>query len=417
MFDVLAPLEEALDKLAADEGTVDVVRISTLVERLEFQRVRAVSEYDRSGSWSVDNYRSAQSALRAKLRCSGGKAHRLVSLARKLGHLSDTAAAFSTGALTGEHVDEITRPYTPARAEMLEGIEAELVTYGRTSTPAELRDAIKTMVDAFDGDGGGDNDKKQQRLNRVTLSETSGGRGILNGSFDPELTDLVQTALDAEMEVLRQTADPRTLPQLRADSMESIFRWYCAARTNNTARGRGRTNVNLVYDIGGLDISDPALAAQARADTAHGQRLSRTTLERILCDCYISRVISAGHSNILDVGRLTRTVSNALWTALIVRDGHCVEKGCTLEPGHCEAHHVHYWEHGGRTDLDNLVLLCRYHHKQRHLREARKGKRSTHSRTATTRPTAPATTRDRSGSAGAPSSEATRRDPCATARK
>jgi HNH endonuclease len=169
-----------------------------------------------------------------------------------------------------------------------------------------------------------------------------------------------------------------------------MARWYLSARGDSTARGRGRTNVNVVYDVGGLDVSDPALAAMARADAAHGQRLSRTTLERIMCDCYVSRVITDGRSNILDVGRLTRTVSNALWTALIVRDGHCTEKGCTLGPGHCEAHHVLHWEHGGPTDLDNLVLLCWYHHKQRHIRDAKRGKRSAHSRrTVTERPPAP----------------------------
>ena len=124
----------------------------------------------------------------------------------------------------------------------------------------------------------------------------------------------------------------RTSPQLRAAALESIARGYLCSRGESMARGRGRTNVNVVYDIGGLDISDPTLAALARADAAHGQRLSRTTLERLMCDCYISRVITDGPSNILDVGRLTRTVSNALWTALIVRDGHCTEKGCTLGP-------------------------------------------------------------------------------------
>jgi hypothetical protein len=416
MFDVLDDLEEVIDKLAADEGFVDVVRISRLVERLEFQRLRAIGEYDRSGAWAADKFVSTASGVRTKLRCSPGKAHRLVRLARKLEHLPETAAAFGAGEITGEHVDEITHPYTPERAEMLEGIEGELVEFARISCPGELRDAVKVIVDAFDGDGGANSDEKEHKLSKVTLSTTSGGRGILNGSLDPELTDLVQTALDAEMEVLRQKAETRTSPQLRADALQSMARWYLSARGDSTARGRGRTNVNLVYDIGGLDISDPALAALARADTAHGQRLSSTTLERIMCDCYISRVIADRRSNILDVGRLTRTVSNALWTALIVRDGHCTEKGCTLGPGHCEAHHVWHWEHGGPTDLDNLVLLRWYHHKQRHIHDAKRGKRSAHSHHTTANPP-PATTRDRSASTGSPSTGATRQARCATARK
>jgi Domain of unknown function (DUF222) len=371
MFDVLDDLEDAVGKLLASDRTGDdVERVSMLAERIEFARLREVGAFDRSGRWATENFVSTASAVRSKLRCSHGQAHRLVRLARNLERLPETAAAFGAGEITGEHVAEITRPYTPERAEMLEGIEAELVAFARISTPGELRNAVQRMVDEFDGDGGAGSDKQQHARNKVTLSTTSGGRGILNGSLDAELTDLVQTALDAEMEALRQKAETRTAPQLRAAALESIARGYLSARGDSTARGRGRTNVNIVYDIGGLDISDPALAALARADAAHGQRLSRTTLERIMCDCYISRVITDSHSNILDVGRLTRTVSNALWTALIVRDRHCTEKDCTLGPDKCEAHHIWHWEHGGPTNLDNLKLLCWFHHKQRHIHDA-----------------------------------------------
>ena len=31
-----------------------------------------------------------------------------------------------------------------------------------------------------------------------------------------------------------------------------------------------------------------------------------------------------------------------------------------------QAHHVRHWEHGGATDLDNLVLVCHFHHKLVH---------------------------------------------------
>ena len=50
----------------------------------------------------------------------------------------------------------------------------------------------------------------------------------------------------------------------------------------------------------------------AGADAAHGQRLSRTTLERIMCDCSITRVITDGPSNVLDVGP-DGSVTNDQW--------------------------------------------------------------------------------------------------------
>ena len=66
-----------------------------------------------------------------------------------------------------------------------------------------------------------------------------------------------------------------------------------------------------------------------------------------------------------------RTVTNAQWNALIARDHHCTQPGCTLGPAYCEAHHIQHWEHGGPTNLHNLKLLCWHHHRTQHLHDAR----------------------------------------------
>jgi hypothetical protein len=68
----------------------------------------------------------------------------------------------------------------------------------------------------------------------------------------------------------------------------------------------------------------------------------------------------------LEVGRATRVVSAAQRTTLAVRDGGCRFLGCDRPPPWCEAHHLRHWLHGGPTDLGNLVLLCRAHHRAVH---------------------------------------------------
>jgi hypothetical protein len=68
----------------------------------------------------------------------------------------------------------------------------------------------------------------------------------------------------------------------------------------------------------------------------------------------------------LEVGRTTRVVQPAQRVALAVRDGGCVFPGCERPLAWCEAHHVWHWLDGGPTDLDNLVLLCRAHHRAVH---------------------------------------------------
>ena len=67
---------------------------------------------------------------------------------------------------------------------------------------------------------------------------------------------------------------------------------------------------------------------------------------------------------IVDVGRRTRTISPALRRALAARDRTCRFPGCRNR--RCDAHHVQHWADGGVTKLDNLVLLCRRHHRVVH---------------------------------------------------
>jgi hypothetical protein len=70
------------------------------------------------------------------------------------------------------------------------------------------------------------------------------------------------------------------------------------------------------------------------------------------------------NGSILNVGRRTRTVPPALRRALEVRDQGCRFPGCGLR--FAEGHHVTHWADGGETKLDNLVLLCRHHHRLLH---------------------------------------------------
>src|SRR6266540_3096448 len=71
-------------------------------------------------------------------------------------------------------------------------------------------------------------------------------------------------------------------------------------------------------------------------------------------------------AELLDLGRATRVISPALRRALAVRDGGCAAPGCDRPPPWTDAHHLVHWLHGGPTSLDNLVLLCRTHHRAVH---------------------------------------------------
>jgi len=67
----------------------------------------------------------------------------------------------------------------------------------------------------------------------------------------------------------------------------------------------------------------------------------------------------------IGAGRTTRTISRRLRRALEHRHPTCAVPGCGATRG-LHAHHIIHWEHGGATELNNLVLLCPYHHRLHH---------------------------------------------------
>ncbi|MCW6009645.1 HNH endonuclease, partial [Micromonospora sp. CPCC 205371] len=89
-------------------------------------------------------------------------------------------------------------------------------------------------------------------------------------------------------------------------------------------------------------------------------------VRRLACDAHIIPMILGGDGQILDVGQQRRLFTGPLRRALVARDGGCAFPGCDRPPRWCDGHHITHWTAGGRTALDNGVLLCGYHHRLIH---------------------------------------------------
>jgi hypothetical protein len=95
-----------------------------------------------------------------------------------------------------------------------------------------------------------------------------------------------------------------------------------------------------------------------------GVYVSAETAQRLSCDSATIVMRHAADRAILDVGRKTRTIPPAIRRALTARDTRCQFPGCAGR--RCDAHHIQHWADGGATRLENLVLLCRRHHRTVH---------------------------------------------------
>ncbi len=339
------------------------------IDAAEADWLNDVLDYDRSGDWRIDNFANAAAGVRAVCHMTSGVAHAHFTLARKLEKLPLVAAAFAAGEISAAHATMIANAYTAKRAASIAAAEDALVECARSRDPKDVGSVVRYLTDAVDGDGGSGNDDDQIARNKCYASETLEGRLDVRASFDHVNGQMILTALNAEMARDFQANDPRRAPQRRADAFIHLLQ--SALDRGEVGESHGvRPHFTAVIDIAELDGVTAEVVEVVRAERRHSGFLSSAAIEILLCDCDISRAIVNGNSEVLDLGRATRTVSAAQWKALVVRDRGCTAPGCTRPPEHCQAHHIRHYGRGGPTDLENLRLLCSHHHRQQHRHDA-----------------------------------------------
>jgi len=137
--------------------------------------------------------------------------------------------------------------------------------------------------------------------------------------------------------------------------------------TTGTPAATGTTGstgvVGTAATAGSADGRDgPTLTPGHGHIEATGAPLTAATIQRLSCDGATTEVTIDSFGQPLDVGREHRTFTPKQRIALAIRDGGCVFGDCDKEPSMTEAHHIVPWSQGGRTDLANGILLCKFHH-------------------------------------------------------
>jgi len=219
-----------------------------------------------------------------------------------------------------------------------------------TNVGRRWRDALD---DHLDRDGSEPTKKQDTDHDRrgANFSRTLHGIGILDGTFDTEGAEIIDTALDRCYERNHQANDPRTPTQQRADAIVDIFAHYL------DHQHRGTNRPHLVIAVDGATLAGEAVG---RCETISGYQLDPETMRRLACDAFIQRIVLDPNGIPLNMGRATRTFTPDQYRAIMIRDGGCRMPGCNAGPQDCQAHHATtHWEHGGRTDLAVGLALCR----------------------------------------------------------
>jgi hypothetical protein len=366
-------LASMIDELAAEDlSTVPATRIADDAleqfresERLHAQALRRLAVVDASGIWADDGSLSSKAWLRRHGRMTPGAAAERMRIARRLDEQPRTREAFEAGDIGYEHVRQVSRVLADTRdrlePEKQDEAEAMLVDVAREHDPGSLRQVCEHLRHVVDAEGFRRSEADRFDRRRFHMSPLMDGMEVVDGLLDAEGSATLRSALDPLAKPVPN--DTRTPSQRRADALVELAR-RALDRGDLPTNGGERPHVNVTVDLATLERKAGAPAAEmAWSD----QPISGEAARRLACDAAVSRIITVGRSEPLDVGRRTRTIPPALRRAVIVRDGQCVEAGCDRPPEWCDVHHRVHWIDGGETTLSNLELRCHPHHDRVHL--------------------------------------------------
>jgi hypothetical protein len=353
--DALAQLEALVDGLDRPTDGDDLARAFAVLDMLEAKLTGGVGDFDTDRAWAVEGRGSLPAWLRQRARRSDRSAAHTARVARRLRDLPHVSRAWEDGVLSSAQIDAVVANLTDRTVALFIDVEAAMVTrlmgLGGRETVSVMRQ-FALWADALLGADGSEGDSNQEPDRQLFLSSTLGGRGELQGHLDAESTDVVRTAL----RLAERNDDPdehRTPAQRRGDALVELARFYLDHHDSTTG-GRNRPHLNVVVDLEHLGAT---LGVNLTGDTHY----SDAAIAQLLCDANLHRLIRAGDSCILDYGHATRTISPALWTALLLQyGGRCFFPDCDETPR--EGHHVVAWEDGGDTNLANVRPGCWHHH-------------------------------------------------------
>lgn len=360
----------------------DFAELQRASELLEAERLRRLAEIDRRGVFRRDGHLSAASWLASRFKLAWGAAKEQVRIARALEEMPATRRALDEGDVSMSAVRVLVAA-RDAGPEAFRDREAHFVEAARIHSMQDLRRVARYWRQAVERQAALDGEEKLREHRRLHASVTFMGMVRVDGNLDPETGETLLTALRAVLDAESRSGpegDDRTPAQRRADALGEVCRQWLDLADRQTVAGE-RPHVNLTVDaealigderrvLGGRRVMGESRDGESGeghvSELDHIGPVDPAVARRVVCDAGIRRIVMAGRSEPLDVGRQTPVVSPSMRRAVIIRDRHCRFPGCDRPHTWCDAHHVVHWADGGPTAVPNLILLCRRHHRMVH---------------------------------------------------
>jgi hypothetical protein len=331
-----------------DEALIE--RLDAFNSRISHEQrelFRLISEADRRELWRDSGAREMAHWLSMRFGISEWKARRWIAAAHALEELHRLSEAFSSGELGIDKVVELSRFATP-------DTEARLISWARGVSCACVRRkadlaARQSIEAAREADGA-------RSLSWWYFDE--GRRFGMEAELPAAQGSVVAKALERladELPVMPGEEDVWRVDARRADALVSL----CSMRVSDDA-DPDRATVVVHAPLEAL-VSFEGRGCELEG----GGVLHPETARRLLCNARVQAVVEDEAGDVIRLGRTSRVVPAWMIRQLRYRDPECRFPACGARR-FTQAHHIVWWEHGGRTDLDNLVLVCSFHHKLVH---------------------------------------------------
>jgi hypothetical protein len=344
----------------SDALSEELVGLLEVRERLDAAIIRTPAEWKRRRAWEADGSLSAVAWLTYRAPIGRSEARRLVKTTRVIDDAPLLGEALADGDTTTAHVQALASVMSDRRRPLLADHEQVLADQAGELSIRDFTVLVRRWAaiadDYLAADGHGD----QVPRNVLYASVTWGGRVVGNFDLEPVAGAELVNVLDhlAPPDPKDAPDGVRSLSQRRGDALAELVHWY----QQGAEPGANPPNLDTVIDIATLN-GDPPELAQVRCEIDGIGPVTHATLDRIACGATLRRLVMAGDSIILDMGRKTRLATPAQARAVRIRDTGCVFASCDRPAPWCDIHHVNEWtRHNGPTNVANLVCLCTRHH-------------------------------------------------------
>jgi len=330
--------------LTNDERRERLILKRHLIDLLELSFAQEAAEFAASDAWEEDGSVSAIDWLRFNCKMTTGAAANSIAVGETMIRIPESAQAVTDNEIGYAHLTTIVRTEDAVGERFNEKL---LLEKARESSPGKFYYICHHYRHAADPKRYADEQAEQVLQRRLKLSTWMDGSVLISGQLDPAGGAALRAAIEP---LVRRTGahDDRDLEQRQADALVEL-----ALRGGSPAQIQVTSSLETLLGLAGAPAADLELCALP---------ISAKTVERLACDCSITRILLGSDSMVIDVGRAKRTISGPARKALNVRDRHCTWPGCERPASWCDGHHLEHWAHGGTNEPDNITLLCGRHH-------------------------------------------------------